>query len=239
MPEQVVIERRFRGPPNSANGGYACGVVASGLAPDPAIEVTLTAPPPLDRPLEIAGVDGGVELRDADTVIAEGRPAAAPELELPDPVSLEDATEARRTSPSHQDHPFPMCFVCGTERPEDGLNVILGVPPGRNLVAAPFEPTAEFADADHNLRNEIVWAVLDCPGGVAAILEPGLGLSMLGRLTALIERPVPADRDYVAVGWPIEHDGRKFHAGSAIFTPEGEPLAWARATWIELREQPG
>jgi hypothetical protein len=39
----------------------------------------------------------------------------------------------------------------------------------------------------------------------------------------------------VAMGWPIERDGRKLLAGSAIFSAEGEPLARARATWIELR----
>jgi hypothetical protein len=239
MPEPVVIERRFRGPPNSANGGYACGVVASGLTPDPAIEVTLKAPPPLDRPLELVESERGIELRDGDRIVAEGRSADAPDLELPDSVSLEDATEASRTSPLHQDHAFPTCFVCGPERPNDGLNVILGVPPGRDLVAAPFEAGAELADAEGEVPDEIVWSVLDCPSGIAGILEPGLGVTMLGRLTAQIERPIPAERDYVAVGWPIGRDGRKFFSGSAIFTAEGEPLARARATWIELREQPG
>ena len=30
--EPVVIGGRFRGPPRSANGGYACGVIAAPLA---------------------------------------------------------------------------------------------------------------------------------------------------------------------------------------------------------------
>ena len=38
MSEQVVIERRFNGPPESGNGGYVCGVVA-GLVGDRSIVI--------------------------------------------------------------------------------------------------------------------------------------------------------------------------------------------------------
>src|SRR5438552_14612416 len=41
----VVIERRFCGPPNSANGGYVCGLLAAHI--DGNAEITLLAPPPL------------------------------------------------------------------------------------------------------------------------------------------------------------------------------------------------
>ena len=46
----VMIPRRFNGPPDSGNGGYSCGVVAA-LLDAPAVEVTLRAPPPLEREL--------------------------------------------------------------------------------------------------------------------------------------------------------------------------------------------
>ena len=49
--DEVVIARRFCGPPTSANGGYACGLVAGLL--DGRARVTLRSPPPLDRPLQI------------------------------------------------------------------------------------------------------------------------------------------------------------------------------------------
>jgi len=39
------------------------------------------------------------------------------------------------------------------------------------------------------------------------------------------------------IAWPIEVDGRKHHAGSAVLSPAGEPLAIARALLIELRER--
>ena len=47
MGEEVVIDRRFRGPPASANGGYTCGLVAAALGTW-AAEVNLRVPPPLD-----------------------------------------------------------------------------------------------------------------------------------------------------------------------------------------------
>jgi hypothetical protein len=43
MREQVIIDPRFRGPPDSGHGGYVCGVVA-GLI-DGTAEVTLRRPP--------------------------------------------------------------------------------------------------------------------------------------------------------------------------------------------------
>jgi hypothetical protein len=38
------------------------------------------------------------------------------------------------------------------------------------------------------------------------------------------------------MAWRIALDGRKRHAGSALFTARGELLASARAVWIELKE---
>ncbi|HEY3542877.1 MAG TPA: ASCH domain-containing protein, partial [Gaiellaceae bacterium] len=50
----LVIAARYRGPARSGNGGYTCGLVA-GLLGGSDVEVTLRAPPPLDRPLRIVG----------------------------------------------------------------------------------------------------------------------------------------------------------------------------------------
>ena len=40
----------------------------------------------------------------------------------------------------------------------------------------------------------------------------------------------------MVVGWPIEIDGRKQHAGSAVFSADGRLLAAARALMIEPRQ---
>lgn len=238
MHDAVVIDRRFRGPPDSANGGYACGLVAARLTPEPAVEVTLRLPPPLDRPLAVEGDGKGARLLDGDALVAEGRPAAAPAAEPPAVASLEEAERARRDSPMQHEHPYPTCFVCGPERePGDGLRVTCGPVEDRGLVAAPFEATAEMDAGDGSVRHEFVWSALDCPSGIAGMLVPESGVSVLGRLTAQILRPLDAGEVYVAIGWPIAQEGRKQFAGSAIVDREGEPMAVARATWIEVGEQ--
>ena len=43
----MTIDRRYRGPLHSANGGYAAGLLGSRLGG--AAEVTLRLPPPLER----------------------------------------------------------------------------------------------------------------------------------------------------------------------------------------------
>src|SRR5215213_4316915 len=56
----VVIERRFNGPPDSGHGGYSAGRAAA-LVDGPA-EVTLRRPPPLETPLTVRRDDGGAAL---------------------------------------------------------------------------------------------------------------------------------------------------------------------------------
>jgi hypothetical protein len=230
MSDEVVIDRRFRGPPDSANGGYACGLLAAFVKGGPAVEVTLREPPPLDAPLAVEAANGSARLLDGDSLVAEGRAVDAPELAVPDPGS-----------PMHSEHPYPSCFVCSSERaPGDGLRITCGPVPGREaeLVAAPFEIDGDLAGADGNVRPELVWSVLDCPSGIAGMLVPEQGISVLGRLTARLLRPVPAGATHVAIGWPTGRDGRKHYSATAILDRDGQTLALASATWIELANQP-
>src|SRR3954447_13373491 len=114
---RALIPRRFNGPPASANGGYACGLVARSIGYGPA-EVSLRSPPPLDTALELVrGDDGSVILRHRDVLVAEGRPAEALDLEPPARPSVAAAREALRRHPWLQDrHPFSDCYVCGAGR---------------------------------------------------------------------------------------------------------------------------
>jgi hypothetical protein len=235
MAEQVTIKSRFRGPEESGNGGYSCGVLARYVDPR-AAEVTLRLPPPLDRQMDVEWVDGGgALLRDGDSLVAEAGAVEDFELAVPDPVSIEEADAARRNSPLHQRHPFPGCFVCGPERSlGDGLGVVCG-PIGTELVASPWEVDDSVPVEDGEVAAEIVWAVLDCPGGLSGMLVPEVGTCMLGRLAARLYEPVEPGRTYVAIGWPIDQEGRKVHTGSAIFSADGVLLADALATWIELK----
>ncbi len=236
MASQAVIESRFRGPAESGNGGYVCGVLARFLEPAPA-EVTLRLPPPLDRPLAVESIDGNaVAMRDDDAIVAEGRPTGALELELPSPVDVEEASAALESSPLQNEHPFPACFVCGPERGKgDGLRVTCGPIVSGKAVAAPWHVDDSLPLEEGTIAPELVWSVLDCPGGIAAMLVPNVGVCVLGRLTARIDGGIEPGSTCVAMGWPIDRDGRKLQAGSAIFSEQGELLACGLATWIELK----
>jgi hypothetical protein len=154
-------------------------------------------------------------------------------------VTLNEARAARDASFLHGQSPYPGCFVCGPERPPgDGLRVIAGAVEGRDdVIASPWEVDSSVPVSDGGVASEIVWAVLDCPGGCSLMLMPEIGVCMLGRMRAEIHEPLFTGRSYVAIGWPVRREGRKIEAGSAILTPEGEPVAVAEALWIELKGQ--
>ncbi len=216
MTEQVTIPARFNGPPASANGGYACGLVAEAIGP--CATVRLSAPPPLGVPLtRRRGEDGAVLLLHGDITVAEGRPARPPD-EGREPPSW--AAAARAEPPEH--HPYPSCFVCGPLREADGLRVFVGPAGDGGLVAGTWRPE----DADPRL----VWAALDCPSGFACI-PPGT-LTVLATMTAALEAPVHAGRDYIVAAWPIASEGRKHRAGSALYERDGRRVALAETLWI-------
>jgi hypothetical protein len=213
----VIIPPRYNGPPGSANGGYACGLVSEALGGG--FEVTLLRPPPVGVDLDLVGH----ELRQGDVVIAEARRAPPFDLDVPAPVSVEEAEEASKGYPGFQHHAYPTCFTCGPER-DDGLRIFPGPVEGRDgLVASPWTP--------EEVRPEIIWAALDCPGGWAVDDFQREGV-MLGRMAAGIRELPRVGERHVVVGWPVGEEGRKRHAGSALYSASGEVLALARSTWI-------
>ena len=64
----VRIERRFRGPPTTGNGGYVAGLVAAALGGTDCT-VTLKAPPPLDRDLTLTTDDAMASLIEDDSIV--------------------------------------------------------------------------------------------------------------------------------------------------------------------------
>jgi hypothetical protein len=212
--ETVEIARRFRGPASSGNGGYTCGLLSRLVDGD--AEVTLRMPPPLDTPLRVEQL----QVFDGDALVAEVRPATV-ELELPAPVAYADAVALQ--PPPDPEHPFPECFVCGPQG--DGLRLRPG-PVGDGRVVAPWVP--------EEVSPELVWAALDCPGAFAVNPHFERGPTVLGRLAAHVERLPAVGDELVVVAWDLGGgDGRRFHAGTALFGGD-EPLAWARAVWFRL-----
>jgi len=226
LDDTLTIERRYRGPEGSGNGGYTCGIVAAFVAGD--AEVTLRVPPPLETPLRVErDADGHVRVLDGETLVAEARPAVL-EVHPSEPVSFALAAERSAAQPDDPRHPFPTCFVCGPARERgDGLR-LKPAPAGDDRLAAAWTPTEEQAG-----RPELVWAALDCPGAFAVDPQLERGVSVLGRLHArVVDTPV-AGEPCVVVAWPLAQDeGRKRFAGTAVFGESGRLLGLARATWI-------
>ncbi len=237
MAETLVIEGRFNGPPRSAHGGYVCGVLANRIDPLLA-EVTLRSPPPLDAELALREREGGIQLFVGETLLADARRPEPLEIEVPDPVGIEEARRAREASPLHQQSLYADCFVCGPNRQRpDGLRVIAGPIPGRDgVIASPWDVDERLASSDGAVATEFIWSALDCPGGCALMLRPEIGYVMLGRMSAQIVASVTPGASYVALGWPIQHDRRKHLSGSAIFSAEGQLVAVATSLWIELKK---
>jgi hypothetical protein len=229
--EPIIIAARFCGPPESGNGGYTCGRLAAGLQRP--VEVTLRRPPPLDRPLAVLRSPHGLVLTDDETPVAEARRTPF-ELETPPCPGLGAAVEAAGRFHGMQQHAFPTCFVCGPERsPGDGLRIFAGEVAGDGLVACPWKPAGELADAAGVVPDEFVWAALDCPGAWAWLADLANPL-VLGRLAAVIDAPVVAGQLHIVGGWRLGREGRKHYSGTVIWRADGTVCARARSTWIEV-----
>ncbi len=222
---EISFSRRFRGPLTSANGGYAAGRLAAYVDAH-VVQVTLRLPPPLERQLEVRQDVDSALLFDGDAVVAEARPA---ELDVDPPLAVTRAA-AEDASARHVRIGSPVfgeCFVCGVRPKDDGLGIYAGPVAGREPVhAAPWTAS--------DTGPEIVWATIDCPGAYA-VGAAGRGDMVLGRMTARVSRVPEAGESCVVAAWPLEEEGRKLFAGTALFAEDGELLALSRQTWITPR----
>ncbi len=220
----VTIDRRFRGPLASANGGYAAGILGTLLGG--VAEVTLRMPPPLDTPLQVRRDGDRLLLVHGDDLVAEAVPLD-PALTAPEPPSPEEADAASAGVATWGPPEFAECFVCGERADDTGLRIHPGAVDGRDgLVAATWSA--------HDAAPEVVWAAIDCPGAYA-VGDPARGAIVLGRMTARVDRlPMEGER-CVVVGWPLGVDGRKLEAGTALYGEAGDVLAVARQVWIAPR----
>lgn len=231
MTRTVTIDARFCGPPGSGNGGYACGLTATALGAGP-VEVTLRVPPPLGRPLRLDVGPDEARLSDDDTVVASAGRTTAEIAAGP----VVRATEARAAVAQFDEtaycasHPFAGCFTCGPARvPGDGLRIFPAVAADPNVVVWTWTP-----DSRDPVPTEVLWAALDCPGGQAWLHDGAVSAAVLGRLAVAVQREPTPGQELVVTGWRDGRDGRRLRCGSSLRTADGELVAAATATWIEL-----
>jgi hypothetical protein len=248
---ELIVPRRFCGPPDSGNGGWTAGALAALDDADaprdhcsswPAIEVSLRQPPPLDTPLEVT-VEAGVT-----TASYDGAPVATAhrsdrDLAEVDPVDPAAAAAATSSYPGHTFHPFPTCFACGTAREEgDGLRIFpgaVGEGAAGHRIAAPWTPHPSLHEDWHAYVDEhprasvaATWAALDCIGGWAGDLTERL--MVLGRMTARIDALPVVGEPHVVVGEGRGQDGRKTFTAATLYDADGRVVATAEHTWIAV-----
>jgi hypothetical protein len=231
--ERLSLDSRYNGPLSSANGGYACGIVARHV--DGPAEIALRRPVPLGVPLDAERHDDGhVTLHHDGELLAEGDPALPLDIEPPYRPSVAEAREAARAGWDGRPAAFATCFVCAPDRP-DGLGLHFGALPSRpDMTGALLIADATLPAEDGVLAREIAWAALDCPSYTPPLWDRRQP-SLLARMTAEVLEPIALGEPVVAVGWTLGSEGRKHHSATALLAADGRLLARSRALWIELR----
>ncbi len=235
MSETLVINARFNGPAESANGGYIGGCLAKMAGSSTA--VSLRMPPPLETPIDIEVEGGQILAKLADgTLVAAAEPVSV-DVDVPPCPPLADVIAAQPNYAGLSFHALPTCFVCGTGREnDDGLRIFASPMGGTALVAAPWTPRDDLA-TNGVVNEEFIWAALDCPGYFAVIhaLESKGEKILTARMAVRINAPVRAGATHVVLGWCIKSEGRKHWAGTAIYSPDGKVAAVAETLWIKPR----
>lgn len=230
--DRIHIAAHFNGPPGSGNGGYVSGLMAKYVSGP--VSVRLVHPPPLDTMLDVIKEGDVIKLLSGDTMIASAKSDHL-DLDVPDPPGIAAAIECSKAYPGFEQHAFPHCFVCGPKRNlHQGLRIFPGSCNHIRLVAAPFYPYPDLCTASGHLATEFIWASLDCPGAFAITEAVGWKKLVLGTITAEILNEVNGLYPLQVIGWYIDHERRKYRCGTAIFDGEGQCMAKARATWIDI-----
>lgn len=247
MDDQIIIPAACNGPRLSGNGGYVGGVLAQKFTErfggDGTTEITLRAPVPVDRALQLASIKDPHDkdtllLRDGATLICEARAGTVAHLKPPPaPTDWSEVMRRGETGGSPVESDYGHCVVCGRGRGVgDGLRVwgTSGPQPGYSLSC--YLPHANHADASGRIRSEFVWGTLDCPGAYAAQDDGDFRPALTGRMTAqIIDLPKVGERCAV-VGWRLGAEGRKLYSGTALYTERGKLCALGTCTWILLKE---
>lgn len=228
----IAVPAAQCGPPGMANGGWVSGTVAGHLGAGP-VEVTLLAPTPLDTPLDMRAADDDATLSDGDRVLVAARRSPGV-VRAPAPVDWDEAREAEAGFVGHRSHPYPRCFVCGTERAVgDGLRIFPGRLAGeRERAAAVFTPQAVHAGPHGRLPTAMVWAALDCPTAWVNMNEGDVVL--LGRMRAEVRGDLRPEQPYLVVAESGGTKGRKAYGRAAVYHRDGRLLAASEATWIKV-----
>ena len=243
MKDTLLVPVRYRGPATSGNGGYVAGALAHELGDTGtrSVTVTLRQPPPLEATMRVTANAAGLELTFGGAVVAQAA-LGDRSIEPVEAVSWDEAVAASASYPGHTSHPFPTCFVCGTDRP-DGLRIFPGqvssARDGLTRVAAPWVPDETLAADYHEYDDPApraclaaTWAALDCVGGWAGDLTERL--MVLGQMTAIIDELPILGEQHVVAGEHRGTQGRKTFTAATLHDPDGRIVGRAEHVWLAV-----
>lgn len=230
----IAIAPRFNGLPDIALGGYVGGVLSRGR---PTSEVQLRRPVKIGKLYEtVDNLDGTRSLQEGSEVLAVIRDSVL-DLELPQPIGLEETEAAAKEYVGYRKHLVPNCFNCGPLRSEgDGLRIFPGKVTGSNVVAAPWTPAKWLGDSSGRIEPEFIWSALDCPTIWALILHgqpESKDMAVTASLAVKLITPIQAGRPHIVMGWKISEIERNKVAGGAIYSAEGQLCATAKHTLVK------
>ena len=245
---EILVPRRFCGPPSSGNGGWSAGALAAATVertdhaePWPAITVALRMPPPLDVEMPVAEEDGWTLASYDGKPVARAR-VADHELAAVPAVSVAEAHAATPGYRGHLAHPFPTCFTCGPGRDEgDGLRIFPGpvASDAEPRVAAPWTPHPSVAEDWHAYHDDarhaslpVTWAALDCVGGWSTDIDERP--MVLGTITLRADTLPVIGEEHVVVGAVRGAEGRKTFTSATLYDSAGRLVATAEHIWITV-----
>jgi len=95
---------------------------------------------------------GRVRLFEGPDMVAGAIPSSLA-IEVPEAPSFDEAVDASKSFVAMERHPFPRCFVCGTQREVgDGMRIFSGEVAGRSILAAPWVPDVAFAEGSDRIK---------------------------------------------------------------------------------------
>jgi hypothetical protein len=227
--EDVVFDGYFRGPPTSANGGYAAGVTAR-LLGEPA-RVSLPKPPPVGHSLTARRVESAVKIFDGDEVVLVATPRGQLDVRVPD-IDLAAARAAVAIPEILANHRAPTCVVCGPGR-ADGFRLFPGSL-GPGLVATFWRVPSIGCREGREVSSPILWAALDCPGGWCFEGAHVEFVPVIVSQSVDILKPIHAGEEVIVVGWATGRADRTLRASTAVLDLEGRPLAVSNQTCIAV-----
>lgn len=230
----ITIESHHNGPPGSAHGGVAAGLLAALVDADRAV-IRFHSPPPVGEALlRVPNPSGSVDVFAGSRRVATV--TAGPPLDVEPFTRLDahDVSIAEATWLEYCDghHPFPTCFGCGPDR-TDGLGLTPGAVAGSSVHATSWTPSH-----DGPVPSWLVWAALDCPsGGPAVAAVPAGSAVVTGQLAVDIREQLSGGEPYQIISRCTARSGRKMTTQAAIVDRAGRNVAVAEATWIAISSE--